>query len=45
MSDFKAVLFNTKTLISIPQYKMIMQDWFDRNPDDQDSYEEMIADY
>ena len=45
MSDFKAILLASKAIISIPQYKEIMTEWFNNNPSDEDNYNNMIADY
>ena len=44
-SDFKAIVLNPTALISIPQYKQLMEDWFADNPDDADAYNKQIAGY
>ena len=44
-SDFKAIQLNPTALISIPQYLQVMQEWFERYPNDYDAYMSSIGDY
>ena len=44
-SDFKAILLSPKAMISVPQYKQIMEDYFETDSDAEDNYNDMIKDY